>query len=727
MISYCRLLYLVILLLGSLFSTEIELNEVKEIISSNNEEIEMGNISNLQIAPFNENLISFEVDDAEDPTIKLFLYNIEEKTIFQIQSANYSTSKKGKKRYYLKDRGLKWHPTEKYFIFYGNGHQKRDQLFLCKVLVPELINNFSIKGYMIDIREKKGLATYYQSPCFNSTGDKVFFSRRIRKKDKKARYNRTFNLVYTENVLSYESKKFQDLEFDLVLDKKFDQLSPICSPTDPDLIAYTSYKNKRRKGEDYYHEYSVNILNLKTEKITVVEKMDGYDNYPFQWSPSGKYLFYYKALSLLMTKQSFIDDKMNLLNLKFAKITKDGDNVKAFIQSNPKTDIVLKDVTGKNNSIAFINEDNILVSKFDPMEAITLVDLQKWRDVEKKYSNKLGFSNDTDYPTLLGNNLYFISYEEVKGRLVVAANLSEIKITLSEGQSREIASSSTSESESVSKAQIEELESQISKFNDELTKIEKDVSEEQAKLDTDNKELSALTDQKESFIKSKDSVVAIRNDLRSKQSASLEGEQEISKFVTQKAEIETNISHEEGIVESENEKIEKLLAEKTSLQKEKKNLAGSIVEYERKLSEQLAASKNLTAYQDKIKIAKGKIAEIEDSMSKLNKDIETENIAKAKLEKDLAGKNTEKAKYLGAIDNLKIEKAKTLESEGMLASFEEQLKELKTKSGNLVSEIKVLETELKTEKTELSTNTEKQSSKEKSKKDLLSSVEKLKK
>ena len=263
--------------------------------------------------------------------------------------------------------------------------------------------------------------------------------------------------------------------------------------------------------------------------------MDGYQIYPFQWSPSGNYIFYYKALSLLMTKQSFIDDKMNLLNLKFAKITKDGSTIKAFVQSNPKTDIVLKDVTGKNNSIAFINEDNILVSKFDPMEAITLVDLQKWKDLEKKYSQKLEFSNDTDYPTLLGNNLYFISYEEVAGRLVVAANLSEIKIILSEGQSREIAS--TSSSESASKAQIKEIQAKITKFNDELAKIEKDISEEQTKLDTDNKKFTDLADQKESLIKSKDSELAVRNDLRSKQSASLEGEQEISKLITQKTEL----------------------------------------------------------------------------------------------------------------------------------------------------------------------------------------------
>ncbi|MCK4978888.1 MAG: hypothetical protein KAS62_00760, partial [Candidatus Delongbacteria bacterium] len=544
MTNYYKLSYLIILLFSSLFSTEIELNEVKELISSNHEEIGNGIISNLQMAPFNENLISFEVLDPDDPTIKLFLYNIEEEAIFQIESANYSTAKKGKKRYYLKDRGLVWHPTEKYFIFYGNGHQRRDQLFICKVLVPELINSFSVKGYMVDVREKMGIKGYYKEPHFNSTGDKVFFSRKIKKKDKKARYNRTYNITCIENLMQEESNKFKDIEFKVIADKKFDQLSPICSPTDPNLIAYISYKNRRKKGDDYYHEYSINIFNLKTEKITVIEKMDGYNNYPFQWSPSGNYIFYYKALSLLMTKQSFIDDKMNLLNLKFAKITKDGKTVKAFIQSNPKTDILLKDVKGAFGGISFINEENILTSRFDPYNVISLIDIQKWKDLNKKYATNLEFSNDVDTPKLIGNNLLFISYESKDGQPVDVVSMSEVKITLSEGQSREIASSSTSSSESASKAKIEEIQSQISKYNDELAKLEKDISKEQDKLDADNKELTGLTDEKQSFNKSKDSELAIRNDLRSKQSASLEGEQAISKLITQKTEIETNISHE---------------------------------------------------------------------------------------------------------------------------------------------------------------------------------------
>ena len=382
------LLYLIIILCSNLFSTEIELNEVKEIIASNHKDIDYWQIKNIQVAPFNENLISFEITE-DDKIIKLFLYNTETEKTFQIESASYSKGKKSKKRFYLKDRGISWHPTENWFVFYGNGHYNRNQLFICEVLVPELINSYSIMGHMINVREKKGIKSYYESPCFNSTGDKVFFSRRIRKKDKKARYNKTFNVTYIEKILDHKSNKFKDIDFEILIDKKFNQKNPVCSPTDPDLIAYISYKNRKKKGEEYYADYSINVINAKTSKITVVERMDGYDHYPFQWSPSGRYLYYYKALSLLMTEQSFIDDKYNLLNLKFAKIIKDGNSIKAFIQSNPKTDILLKDVTGKKNNIAFINETNIFATRYDPNNVITHVDIQKWKDVEKKYATNL--------------------------------------------------------------------------------------------------------------------------------------------------------------------------------------------------------------------------------------------------------------------------------------------------------------------------------------------------
>ena len=725
MIKRYILLYLIVILHSNLFPTEIELNSVKEIIASNHKNINHWQIKNLQIAPFNENLMSFEVTE-DDKVIKLFLYNIETEKTFQIESANYAKSKKNKKskkRYYLKDRGLNWHPVEPWFAFYGNGYNNRDQIFLCKVLVPQLINSFSVKGFRANIREKKGIGSYYKSPCFNSTGDKMFFSRKIRKKDKKARYNKTSNITYIENILNYESNKFKGIEFEVLIDKKFNQKHPVCSPTDPDLVAYVSYKNTKKRGEDYYADYSLNIINARTGKITVVERMDGYKDRTFQWSPSGQYLYYYKALSLLMTEQSFIDDKENLLNLKFAKITKDGNTVKAFIQSNPKTDILLKDVTGKKNNIAFINETNILATRYDPNNVITHIDIRKWKSVEKKYATNLEFSNMVDSPMLMGNTLLFISYEEKGGQPIDVVSASELKITLSEGESRDYASGSDSAVE----AQTEDHQNKITKLNADLDKIEKDIAAEQSILDKDNTEFTDLSDEKESLIKSKDSEIALRNDFRTKQSTSLEGEQEISKLITQKAEIETNISEELSIVETENENITKLQTQISSLKKEKKDLSALIVEYKGKSSERAKKGQELTTYNDKIKTAKDEITKIENSISTLNKEVESESLIKSNFEKDIASKNTEKAKFLGAIDNLKIEKAKTLESEGMLASFKSQLDGLKTKSTNIHSEINTLESELSKEKTNLTSSIETLSLKEKEKTGLLSSIDKFKK
>ena len=715
------ILYLIIIICSNLFSTEIELSEVKEILANNMKKIDMGFISNVQIAPSNENLVSFEAR-YDDKTVKLFLFNIETNKMFQIESANYAKSKKSKKRYYLKDRGLSWHPTEDWFTFYGNGYNNRDQIFLCKVLVPQLINSFSIKGFRVAIREKKGIGSYYANPSFNSTGDKIFFARKIKKRDKKARYNKTFNIAYIKDVLSKESSKFKDINFEISIEKKFDQLHPVCSPTDPDLVAYISHRNKRKKGEEYYADYSINILNSKTGDITVIDKMDGYKHYPFQWSPSGNYLFYYQALSLLMTEQQLIDDRINLLNLKFAKITKDGNSVRTFVQSNPKTDILLKDVKGMYYGISFINDDNILTSRYDPYNVIGLLDIQKWRDVEKKYVSNLEFSNDSDSPILLGSSLYFMSYEEKSGQLLDVLSLSELKITLTEGQSRSFASSS----ESATKAQTEEIQAKITKLNTDLDRIEKDISDVQVVLDKENKEFDDLAEQKKTLTKSKDDVIAIRDDYRNKQSSDLENEQKITELITQKTELETNISHEEGIVEVENENITKWQTQIASLEKDKKDVVALITDYTNKLSEQATAGKAITGLNSKIKNAKAEITKIDKSIAQLNTEISAEETVKSSLEKSLNTKNTDKAKFLGAIDNLKIEKAKTMEAEGMLASFQSQLDELNTKSGNIDLEIKTLQSELTKENTNLTKNNETLTSKTNEKSDLLSSIDKLK-
>jgi tRNA-binding EMAP/Myf-like protein len=712
------ILYLIMILCSNLFSTEIELNEVTEIIANTHKEIEMGQIKNLQIAPFNENLISFEVY-GDDKTIKLFLYNTEEKSIYQIQSVNYLTSKSSKRRYYLKNRGVTWHPTENWFVFYGNGHHNRDQLFICKVLVPQLINDFSIKGWMIDVREKRNTAGYYQQPCFDSNGKNLFFSRKIRLKDKKARYNRTYNIAYIENLTDLESSKFEEVEFEVAVEKKFHQISPICSPTNPNLVAYTSYRNMKKRGGEFYPDYSINIVNIKTEEIAVVDKMDGYEDYPFQWSPSGNYIFYFKALSLLMTKQNFIDDQMNILNLKYAKVIEDDGNLKIFIQSNPKSDILLEDVTGKNHGIAFINEDNILVSKFDPMEAITLVDIQKWKDLDKNYSTKLDFSNDTDYPILIGSNLYFVSYELVQNNTRITVDLSEVKITLPEGQSRVLTSASAIED------QIEQYKIQIAEHQKNLEPIEKELSELLNDLDDENKQFSDLAKQKETLAASKDTELATLNNFRDKKSSGLETEQQISQLITQKTEIEVKIKNNLDTVDIENSKIRKLLQNKSTLHEDKSNTLELVVQYKTKLAEELLTETETTAIKNKINKAKLDLAEIENSLSKLNTEIEEEKNIRTKLKSDLVVKNTEKTKALGSIDNLKIEKAKTLESEGMLVSFETQLGELNTKSKNISTEIETLETELNAEKSNLASNTDIQSAMKKEKSGLLSSIDKL--
>lgn len=697
---------IILITVSLLFSSEITVKEIQEIFNSQGAKV-TGFISNLQTAPFNNELMSFEVTDDNDHTVKIFLFNVNTKNIFQVQSSDYSGETKGKKKYYPKDRGVQWHPYKNWFVFYGNGLSNRDQLYICRVVVPELINNFAVNGYRIKLEENlKEEKSKCIDPAFDMSGDNIYFSRSVQKRDKKAKYNRSYNLSVISDVFKYRDFKFKDVEFKTVLDKRFDQLKPLCSPGDKNLIAYISFKNQEKKGEDYYPEYSINVYNAATTEIVTVDNMDGYKTYPYKWNNSGTHIFYFKALSLLRTPQKFIDDKINQVNLHFAKINKSGNKTEVLIQTNPKTDILLDDVVASENSITFINENNILLSKWDPFESIYLVDINLWKNNDKKSSVKLQFDQefDTQYPILVESELYFTSVVYIKNSPVTSINSSTVTLKLSGG-----------EKQFTSSVKVE-MDSGAS--DDSV--IEEEFSEdEEVYEDTEDSEVIVETKKpvKEKPVETKKPS----NDLKI---AEIEGKK--SKLSVDLTKIDKQISDEVINIETLESTIKSLSKNSSDLGDQKNSYLESINKLKNEKTASLEGDQKQAGIKNQIaKMEIDKLA-VQNEILKLENAVLLENNALTALEAKKSTADSEKKKLSATISGLRIEKTKTLETGNKMASFETQLKDLKQKNTVIDIEITKLAQQLTSNTNNLKTFEALKSNKTDEKTKLSASIDKIK-
>lgn len=406
------------------------LDTIEKLIKSEDPEIN-GIISNLQVAPFDKNIISFEVRSASDigmeadKTIKLFLYNVLTKTLLRVESSKIESKTSEDNKFYYKDRSLAWHPTQNWFVFNGNGYKNRENIYICKIKELELKDMGSIESYLIDLYDQRFERSYCMYPTFDKTGKDLYFARQLSKKDKKAKYNKSFSLAMITNVFENEEQKFKDINFNLLSEDKFDQFRIKCSPKDPNLVAYISYKHKIRNTDNYYAKYSLNIYDRRSNTVVLVDDLDGFKDYSFQWSKNGEYIYYNKAVSLDKTSKDFIKDEINKVNIHCARIVYKDGKLTADIQSNSTTNVLLEDVPAKDNGIAFISDSRILVSKYEPYNSLCIVDLEKWKDNNEFYFEKLDFKNDTDAPALTGGRLYYIEYEYIDKNPIVSVNMVE--------------------------------------------------------------------------------------------------------------------------------------------------------------------------------------------------------------------------------------------------------------------------------------------------------------
>jgi hypothetical protein len=690
------------------FSAEILIKDVQEILS-NQDQLGGGFIQNLQVAPFNSELMSFEVTYENDPTIKLYLFNIKTKRLFQIESTTLSgDTKGGKKKYYIKDRGLQWHPYKNWLVFYGNGYQNRDQMFICRVVVPELINNFAVNGYRIGLKENpKDEKSYIKDPSFDMTGENIFYSRRVLKRDKKLKYNRTFNITATGEIFKYRDNKFKNVEFKTLLDKRFDQVKPVCSPSDKDILAYISYKNQEKKGEDYYHQYSLNVVNLATSDIFEVDNMDGYQDYPFKWSNTGTYLYYFKALSLLRTPQKFIDEKINQVNLHFAKIAKAGNRLSILAQTNPKTDILLDDVAAKDNAIFLINDNNMIMAKYDPYASLFLVDVNMWRNSDKNYAQKIQFNKDFDseYPVLVGNELYFISVVYLKNKTISAINNSGIVLKLGAGEARDIAGVKAEIDASASDGgDYDEAYSDDDYYDDGGDDSDIPVAVEPKK--TEPKKTEPKEDPNKARI--------------------LELETKLSSLVLEKSKIDNLISAGQNDLEAEENNLRSLNRKSAELIESKNTSLTKINDLRAQQTSKLQNLQAVSSKQSELNKLNNDKLTIQNEILKLENSILTEKSQINSYEASIASNKNEMVKLTRKISDLKIEKTKTMETEGKLSSFEAQLTELKTKNASLQAEIDKISKQISSDRTDLAALEKQMSDKTAEKKTLAASVEKLK-
>lgn len=388
---------------------------IEELLMSDDPEIN-GFMRNIQVAPFDDRVISFEATYKNNGTVKIFLFNTESQLLLQVTSAESPNG------FEMQDMGVRWHPEKNWFVFYGNGREQREQIYVAEVVVPELFNKAAVRTYPVNFKKESDTIDYCLYPTLNATGNELYFCVKSISEAKGRKYRPNFNIAHVEDIFGYLDSGFKDVEYEIILQEKYDQVNPICSPTDPDLFAYISYKKAFKKDRGYAY-YAIEIYNKRDKKITTVDKLNGFKDYEYQWNQTGDMIFYYAAHSLTETPKKFKDDRINILNLHAARIEKKLETIvnnddsekkeevlSVEILKNPYGEAIMGDVVAKSHGLAFVDSNRFLMSKYDPYNSIFLVDIDMWKS-EGFYIKKLPYQKDIDLPILTKDSFLFVRYD----------------------------------------------------------------------------------------------------------------------------------------------------------------------------------------------------------------------------------------------------------------------------------------------------------------------------
>jgi len=440
-----------------LFSDDMfTVSEVKEILSDFDGM--KGEIRNVKVAPFDNNIISFELKNRR--SIKVYLFNMVTRHLIGLKSVEYAYGQSRKTRYSVKEFGIEWHPTLNAFVYVSNAYKNRNKLFVCKIKNPNLATKYSLKGSLIKLDEDEDEKSKCKSPSFDVTGNELIFSR-IGLHDKKSMYD--ICLITNFNNLLKKSS-FDNIVFEIVVKDEFNQTNPSYSPSYTDrLVAYTSYTNmKKRKQKNYIAEYEIIIIDLDTRKSFLVDEMEGFKDYPFRWSDDGKKLLYSKAKSRLLVDPKLLKMKKDQITLRIAEIRKVSDKVFVMPISNKAGySVVVDDIIASKRGFIFYDKSSAIVTKYNPdnSTSIVLVDLLKWRDSKKEYIQFVQskkdllnpiLNNDKDILTCIeydyNNDKYMISKCEIK-RIIPKSKIVPPVLVSSEEPEIEIKNSDSEEYE----------------------------------------------------------------------------------------------------------------------------------------------------------------------------------------------------------------------------------------------------------------------------------------
>lgn len=385
---------------------------MEDIIAGDDPELN-GYISNIQVAPFDNNLLSFEVTTTEDKSIKLILYNIESQFLIQVSPIEDYERNIRRISFPVQDRGANWHPDKNYMLFCSNGFENRDQIYIVEISDPHLMDESAIKISRLDFEEPKGTVNHCMYADFNSTGEDVFFTLKLQKENKKEKFADDMNIAVVRKLFQYKDADFKGAKYTICIKKQFDQLRPVCSPTVPYVFAFVSYKKDITPGKGYA-EYSLNIYNMKDKTGTTVDNLSGFTDYPYQWSPSGKKLYYCKALPISKTPLDLREKRTNIINLQVATVAIKETEIVSKIVKNESSEVIMGDVATKDNGIGFLGEDVVFMGKYDPYESIFMVDTKKWKANDGFYAKQLAISLDNDFPVLTKDAFLFLRYEYFK-------------------------------------------------------------------------------------------------------------------------------------------------------------------------------------------------------------------------------------------------------------------------------------------------------------------------
>lgn len=398
-----------ILCFSTLGAELVNISEITELLSVETLD-QQGTIKNIKMAPFNKDLISFELWNENNDGVALYLFNRSKKKVLKIESATILNSKKRVPR--PKDYNFYWHPTENWFLFNGNAGNRMN-LYACRIADEALNNKFALKGSIINFKEMedkddedKKLRAAYSEPTFSSDGQTIFFIRKVLKKGE------TATLCKSMDFDSAKENKFEDISFEVIAKKNFDISNPLPSPkSGSNLVAFCANQNKlTKKDKDPYLDYSINVINADTKDEVEVNNCDGFSVYSLFWNKNGDFLYYYKAIPREKTSQEDLNNKFNVLNLYATKIIQSGNKVISIPQSNQKTDVILENVSDRG--LVAVDDANLLVPVFnESLYSIVAINLDHWRNKLDSYHEIVELKYPAYYPQYINNELVYVNYK----------------------------------------------------------------------------------------------------------------------------------------------------------------------------------------------------------------------------------------------------------------------------------------------------------------------------